>query len=298
MPDTNNSFPAVTVIMPNYHDENGVENCLNLLKQQDYKGTYSIIVVDNSEQYSLKNLEGKFPATQFLWEETPGSYNARNKALKIVKTPLVVFIDSDCSPHTNWISNGVQCLLSNPMVGKVGGKIQIQPVNVDAPTLAEYSEIINGFPQQRYVEVENFAATANAFTTLLVIEKVGQFNGALKSGGDHEWGNRVFDAGYKIDYCAGAVVDHPARIHSEIIKKLKRTVSGARDRNPSWASCLKFVIRYLIPPRKKIINIWKFDHKDIGFSKKLNLTLYAVYINCLTAYYRLKMQLFETSSPR
>jgi cellulose synthase/poly-beta-1,6-N-acetylglucosamine synthase-like glycosyltransferase len=291
-------FPSVTVIMPNYHDEAGVKNAIELLLKQDYVGEVKIIVVDNSEQFSLQALQDQYASVDFLWEKKPGSYNARNKALAQTNTDVVTFTDSDCSPHTNWISEGVQCLFSQDNIGLVGGKIQTIPVNKNNPTLAEYYETINAFPQKRYVRVEKAAATANVFTKLSVLQDVGHFNGALKSGGDHEWGKRVHGAGYKILYCGDAIVDHPARIHSEILKKTRRIVAGARDQGPSWTSCVKFVVNSLVPLRKRIMKTFKYKDGKLNAFLKAKIIFYAIFLNLYMAYFRLYLQVSSQKSLR
>lgn len=290
--------PDITVIVPCYRDVEGVINCISLINDQDYAGSVDIYVVDNSEFFTLEDVQSTFPNVTFLWEKKPGSYNARNKALLQVSTPLIAFIDSDCSARKDWLRQGVSCLISNPKIGEVGGQINIIPKNVNNPSIAELFEMVNGFPQDIYVEKEHFAATANVFTTAQVIRHVGAFDGSLKSGGDHEWGLRVYNSGYKQQYCKEAIVDHPARDHKEILAKLKRTVSGARDRNSSWRACCLFFIRYLIPPRKRIVNIWKSQNISDRFILKFHLSIYAYYINLLAAFYRIKIQITRSESPR
>ena len=74
-----------------------------------------------------------------------------------------------------------------------------------------FERIELNFSQKAKLEKYQFAMTANLFTFKSVIDKIGNFDSSLKSGGDREWGQRVFAAGYKQVYAEDARVAHPAR---------------------------------------------------------------------------------------
>ena len=81
-----------------------------------------------------------------------------------------------------------------------GFGIEVFARDPHAPTLAELWELERAFPQERYLRELHFSVTANAFTTRAVIERVGTFNADLKSGGDREFGERVWAAGLPLVY--------------------------------------------------------------------------------------------------
>ena len=79
------------------------------------------------------------------------------------------------------------------------------------PTAVELYERATAFRQRDYIELNHFASTANAFTFRAVVDAVGTFDDGLLSGGDREWGKRVYAAGYRQAYSERAWVAHPAR---------------------------------------------------------------------------------------
>ena len=85
---------------------------------------------------------------------------------------------------------------------------------------------------------------------------VGLFDAALKSGGDREWGNRVFNAGLPVNYADDVRVLHPAR-HSadEYFSKLRRIVHGhyALRHHPDKRHLCRMsnTLKGFLPPRKE-----------------------------------------------
>ena len=60
------------------------------------------------------------------------------------------------------------------------------------------------------------------------MDTVGKFNAALKSQGDLEWGQRVYEAGFEQRYAPKAVVAHPARhTLAQLTTRSRRLAGGA-----------------------------------------------------------------------
>ncbi|PZO88626.1 MAG: glycosyl transferase [Micavibrio aeruginosavorus] len=291
-------WPDVAVVIPVYGMENRLRLCLNALQSQDYPGKYVAIVIDNGPAFTIEDIGQDYPAVKFMHEPRPGSYAARNRGLAAAAAPFLAFTDADCVPDPAWLRNGVRTLLENPDAGLAGGHIAVSPAAETAPTTAEFLEMATGFPQKTYIEREKFAATANMFTRREVFEDVGLFNASLNSGGDLDWGRRVAAKGYPLIYCKDAIVTHPARLAGEMEAKLYRTVCGARDRAPSWGACLKFIARYLVPPRKRILAVARYSHPAFTPGKKAAVMMYCIYTNWLAAFYRLRLQVTGGKSAR
>lgn len=292
------NWPAVTVIVPTYRDGQRLRRCLDCLVQQDYPGPFTVTVVDNEEEFALGALVTEYPLVRFLWQPESGSYNARNLGIQFASSPYLAFTDSDCCPDPDWLRYGIAALVSDDAVGLVGGGIVVQAVNQDRITVGEYFEMAFGFPQRAYVREHRFAATANMFTKRSVIEAVGKFDGSLKAGGDSEWGKRVSAAGYSLLFEERARVMHPARNTTQILAKIKRTVGGARDRNPSWGACLQFVLRYSIPPLKRMVAISRFQHPKLAWPTRGLLIVYCLTVNWSYAFHRLLIQFSRGPSSR
>jgi len=168
-------------------------------------------VVDNGSRDNVEAVITKCSVARMVREPQPGSYAARNKGIAESEGVILAFTDSDCIPAADWIERGVARLLSTPKGGLVGGRIELFFQNPERPTGVEKYQTLTAFPQQTYVEKEHFAATANVFTWRRIVDDIGVFNDQLKSGGDREWGCRVYAAGYDQVYADEVRVDHPAR---------------------------------------------------------------------------------------
>lgn len=231
-------WPLVSVIVPVFNDEAGLRRCLAAIKAQSYPGEREIIIVDNAPLFSLATLAAANAGVTFLSEPLPGSFNARNAGTRVATGELLAFTDADCRPQENWLANGVAALMADPAIAMVGGAIDLVIDHKGPPTLPELYQMALAFPQKVYVEQQSYAATANMFARRATFDRVGLFNGALKSGGDAEFGRRVGAAGLRIAYAPEALVQHPARTsYQEIFRKARRVVGGERDRRPGWRNC-------------------------------------------------------------
>lgn len=223
-----NKPPFVSIIIPVYNDLIKLKICLDALESQTYShGNFEVIVVDNRSEEDVKSLVAQFVQATYAFESISGSYAARNQGLSIAKGQVLGFTDADCVPDVDWIEKGVQRLLGTPDCGLVAGRINFFFENPDHPTVAELFDSQTFLNQKKYVEAENYGATANAFTFKEVFDKVGLFNTKLKSGGDREWGKRVHTAGYRQVYADEVCISHPARHSVNALKtKVLRIVEG------------------------------------------------------------------------
>ena len=224
---SNLSIPFVSVIIPVFNDSARLKSCLQALEVQTYpQNSYEVIVINNNSTEDIGAIVTEFKQVKFDLETKPGSYAARNKGIFIAKGDILAFTDSDCLPNFNWIEEGVRSLLSTDNCGLVGGKIEFYFKDRENPTAAELYDSHNSLQQQNYIEEKKYAATANMFTFKHIVEKIGLFDSDLKSGGDCEWGTRVFDAGYKLLYSENIIVKHPARSFHNLASKVVRITEG------------------------------------------------------------------------
>lgn len=223
--------PFVSVIVPVYNDSGRIKKCIEALLNQTYRADrYEVIIVDNGSTDNTPQVIKEYNVTLLIEEGIKSSYAARNKGLQNARGEVIAFTDSDCIPHPDWIRKGVDSLLRDANCGLVGGKIEIFFRQQDEPSAVELYDSIMGFNQKEDIELFHFGSTANVFTLRKVFEKVGLFDDSLKSGGDNQWGRRVFSAGYSLAYAEDAVVAHPAR-HSleQLYRRVTRLAGGCYD---------------------------------------------------------------------
>ncbi|NMM42046.1 glycosyltransferase [Pseudoalteromonas arctica] len=241
----------VTVIIPTYYDWERLQLCLHALSKQSYPQEYfEIIVVNNApKDKAPENLI--IPNNCILLDEAkPGSYAARNKALKIAKGDIYAFTDSDCQPKEDWLEVAINFFIDNTEVERIGGEISLFTKNEKANWFEIY-EMFFAFPQKEFVTIDGMAATGNMISKKEAFDKVGNFDANLMSGGDGEWGRRAQKAASQISYLKDCIVYHPTRSSSkDILTKNKRLAGGylsvAKKRGAS--SVVSLLVKGLIPP--------------------------------------------------
>ncbi|MCB2183199.1 MAG: glycosyltransferase family 2 protein [Desulfobulbaceae bacterium] len=292
--------PFVSVIIPTFNDSKSLVQCLKALEDQTYPPRcYEIIVVDNGSQENIVELAKKYPHVKTAHEKKPGSYSARNRGLLMAQGEIFAFTDSDCIPDRQWLANGVVHLLKKPDCGMVGGRIKLYCRNNEKPTMVELYEIATAFQQKKNIYEAKFSVTANLFTSKKVIDRVGQFDATLKSGGDVEWGNRVYKNGFSLVYGDDVCVSHPARrTVKQLYAKTVRVMGGetalsSRQFRTFLQSTYHWVCQ-ATPPVSNMLNIFRCK-KLTGFRQKMK----AAFILVLVKYIKLieKIRLRSGGSP-
>jgi glycosyltransferase involved in cell wall biosynthesis len=283
----------VSVIIPVYNDAVRLQRCLAALSRQTFDRTrFEVLVIDNGSADDPACVVAAYSFARMLTEPTPGSYLARNRGVSAAHGMTIVFTDSDCIPEEDWLKQGLRCLDANPGAGLVAGEIELFPRDNAHPTGVELYELAHGFPQRRYALELGFGATANVFTRRSVIDHVGAFDPALRSGGDKEWGSRVSRAGYDIVYCPAARVRHPARgSWSEHYRKLRRTIAGYTERQKAVgyprSKFAKELGRSLVPPVGAVVRA-SLDPRMPGLHRKVKYISVVFGTRYIGAYLRLR----------
>lgn len=242
-----NQSPAISVIIPAYHDWGRLKLCVEAISKQDLSSDdYEVIIVNNDPQDKPPE-DFEMPINVVLIEEgRPGSYAARNAALKIARGEAIAFTDSDCIPRPEWLSSGLGYLQEG--VDRVAGRVELFFQN-DRLTWAEIYEKAFSFRQHKSV-ADGLCVTANLFTWRAVLDEVGHFDDRLMSGGDGEWNRRATAMHKSIVFGYKATVLHPSRAKvAELIGKRKRVAGGAHS---THGLRLADLVKGLIPPVKTI----------------------------------------------
>ena len=222
----------VSVIIPVYNGAAQLPTLLAALCQQSYPtAAYEILVVDNR---STDQTAGVVTAWQnrtshqirLLHEgEVQGSYAARNRGVAAATGSILAFTDADCVPSPTWLAEGVAGLKTH-RVAYGAGRVQFT-FQQARPNLYAYYDAGTYLNQQKYIETRGYGATANLFARRQLFDQYGCFRAELPSGGDQEWGRRLYTCGERPVYLSTALVQHPARTSWRALQqKERRIISG------------------------------------------------------------------------
>ena len=233
LPERSPLHPFVSVVVPVLHDGPVIGTCLEALLQQTYPpDRYEIIVADNGSTDGTRAIVERVRArtgarlSLVVEDQVRTSYAARNRGLRVARGQVLAFTDADCVPVPTWLEQGVRALRASG-AACVGGRIVVTFAG-PRPNAYEYWDSAVRFNQELYVR-HHYAATANLFVQARVIECHGPFRPELVSGGDREFGFRLWKAGERLAYAPDAIVAHPARATLEAVyRKGLRLALGQR----------------------------------------------------------------------
>ncbi len=223
-----NKTPFISVIVPVYNDYKGLDDTLKSLVNQDYSG-YEIIVVTNNSNNSTLNVSSKYKSEfphlvrTFKENNIQSSYAARNKGIINSNGSILAFIDADMTVKEDWLTKIIGSLEKNK-ADYLGCRVEIYEEK--STVFSKYNKM-TGFPIERYINTDNFAPTCCLVVRKKVFSEVGFFDSRLVSGGDTEFGNRVYRHKYRLHYDPDIIMCHPARSSfKKIISKTFRIGMG------------------------------------------------------------------------
>jgi glycosyltransferase involved in cell wall biosynthesis len=105
----------VSIIIPTYNEEKEIKECINSLKNQNFKNFEIIVVDDGSKDNTLKILKN-IKGLKILKGEHRGPGFSRNSGAKKAIGNFLVFIDADMTFDKNYLKNLIKPLLKNKSI--------------------------------------------------------------------------------------------------------------------------------------------------------------------------------------
>lgn len=268
--DANNGIRAkspdsasMSVIIPVYNDPKGLKDTLESLVNQDYpENDYEIIVADNGSTDDTLRVIKKFikmyPYLIKLVEEDSiqSSYAARNKGIKDAKGMIIAFIDADMSVDHDWLTNIYKSLEIHQW-DYLACDVEIYYKN---KSIYEIYNKITDFPIKSFIYNNHFAPTCCLAVRRSVFKGLGLFDSRLISGGDQEFGIRVYESGYKMYHEESIKMRHPARSSfKELYEKYFRIGRGYQQLSHYYPERCYEIHRNIFNPINYLPNtIWGF----------------------------------------
>jgi glycosyltransferase involved in cell wall biosynthesis len=191
--------PVVSVIIPCSRPVQ-VKHTLECLARQTYPANMQEIILVGTSCAGLDNLYPiKVSATKTLC--SPGE--ARNIGARAALGAYLLFLDDDCEPAPNWITENLRALEA-PGVGAVGGCIAGKSPRFFARCV-DFSRF--GFAQTQEAR-ETWVCSASLGVKRQAFETVQGFNEQLRAEEDIDFCFRLWTYGYKTLYQPAVQVLH------------------------------------------------------------------------------------------
>ena len=270
----------LSVIIPVYNDQKGIDKCIEALLSQNYPiDHFEIIIVDNASWPPIIKPSNS-ANVRLITCRIKGSYAARNAGIKEAMGDMLAFTDADCVPDKDWLFSGTNALNSCRRKCIIGGEVKM--VLPDNPTSVALYQGLTGFMMKENIEQSRFTGTGNLFVRKEVFLVVGTFNEGLLSGGDREWCWRAGAAGYDIQFAADTVViTSPRKTIASAFRQATR-VAGGRYMLQRMNS--KHIQPSLIKPHRSSIESlgWIIKHQGLSFKDRMRVMFVAILIKFWT----------------
>jgi len=201
-------LPRASIIVPVRNGRRDLESLLAALEEQTIpQSDFEVVVADDGSTDGtaewLRTRESDWIRVTF---GTPrNSYAARNRAVRLSRSPVLAFCDADCVPIEDWLERGLAALEGTDIAA---GRVRfILPANRTVWTLLDMD---TSKDQERDVRNET-AETANLFLRRELFDRVGGFEETIPEFGDFDFVQRAVESGAALSFAADSVVWHPTR---------------------------------------------------------------------------------------
>ncbi|MFL2998361.1 MAG: glycosyltransferase [Candidatus Neomarinimicrobiota bacterium] len=210
----------ITIITPSYNRSHELKFLLESLENQKIDhNLFELIISDDGSTDGTKELikNWKKKASfniKYISQMNKGPGSARNHGLKNSNGELIVFIDSDCEAHPDWLKIIMENYLQNSF-DACGGPDSSKDDFTTLQKSIDYSMTsflttggMRGHSENMIAKF--YPRTHNMAIKKAIYDQIGGF-GSLRHGQDIEFSNRIRNSGARIKFIKDAIVYHRRR---------------------------------------------------------------------------------------
>lgn len=201
--------PAVSVVVPTRDRAAYLDVTLSSLLDQDFEEPYEVIVVDDGSRDRTQDVIRRHNVRSLVHDPPRGPNAARNEGARVAAAELVALVDDDVFAPRDWLRQLVEGARRHPEADALGGPIRARlegPAPRACGREAPPVTTLDLGPADREAEL---VWSANMLFRRSALERAGEFDEALPTGGDEEeWLRRLRAAGGRVFYIARAAIDH------------------------------------------------------------------------------------------
>ena len=266
----------VTVVVPTYQRGALAIGTIRALSAvEPPAGGFEIVLVDDgSDEANARMLEqavSQSANAKLLRQQNRGPAAARNCGIGQARGALVVFLDDDCRPAPDWLTNLTAPFQSDDeSLGAVGGRVVAAPATNWAQRFCSAIEYATGEQP-----VFTNASTQNACYRRDVLLQVGGFDERFRrpGGDDPDLSARTKQAGYRVEYAPDAVVFHrELETYGDFLRHMYYRGLGDARLMTKLGSRQKVGVRLALAPvflGKVAVNGWRRTRSKGGLHKRL-----------------------------
>ena len=223
-----------SVIVPYRNEVSHIVACCEALERQSLRrDRYELLFVENRSTDGTSEAIRSTRGVTLIREERPGSYVARNAALRRAAGQFIAFTDADCAPAPDWLEQAQKAMQATGAAVAVGprhcpGGSSLGVHLIQNYENAKLEHILTRLPS-RFV----FGWCSNMIIRADVFRRVGLFD-EWKRGADTAYVHRVMkvDPAYRVVFWPSMGVTHlEIRTTGQALRKM--FVYGASNTRPA-----------------------------------------------------------------
>ncbi|MFH0955493.1 MAG: glycosyltransferase [Candidatus Micrarchaeota archaeon] len=213
-----------SIVIPAFNAQKTIADCLNGLQKQSIPlNEFEVLVVDDGSTDRTAEIVLLYPFAQLSRQKNAGPAVARNRGAKKAAADIVVFLDSDCVPRKNWLSEMLKPF-KDPRVTGVQGKYENpSPEWMTRFVQFEIEERYERMKKsmQKNGSIDFVGSYSAAYRKKVFLENNGFDEGfRAASGEDPDLSFRLARKGHRLVFAEDAIVAH---FHPASLVKYWRT---------------------------------------------------------------------------
>ena len=205
------SAPFISIIVPSYDRHKSLAACVRSIRKLNYpRDRYELIIVDDGSKIPIEeacpDISGD-PSISILRQSNSGPASARNLGAEHARGDFLAFIDDDCIPTPNWLTELAHSL-TNRYSDLVGGRtINGLETNLYSSTSQlivdeAYSYFLSQNKDLQFIASNNMAVSSHLF------RDNGGFNSTFRTSEDRDFCDRWIKEDLQLTYAGNAIVHH------------------------------------------------------------------------------------------
>lgn len=220
--------PAVSVVMPFSGDRAAAEDAVRSLRLLDAGPGDQLILVDNSPA-PVASAQAPVSVLVDPGEHSPA--HARNTGAAAAENEWILFLDADTHPRGELLG----AFFATPIGEEVGAITgEVLPAPGAGSIAARYGTTRNFLAQEAHQRhpFRPRAVAANLLVRRAAFEQLGGFYEGVRAGEDTDFSWRLQEAGWRLELCPDAAVEHRYRATVGELRRQWRGYAAGR----AWLS--------------------------------------------------------------